>query len=72
MYSLNSFNTQVKTLVRTEQDADVALKLSSALTQALLMYRLQNVGNVRSQIFLSMSSYFTIPLYGWMDTSFNY
>ena len=71
MYSLNSFNTQVKTLVRTEQDADVALKLSSALTQALLMYRLQNVGNVRSQIFLSMSSYFTIPLYGWMDTSFN-
>ena len=37
---------QAASLVRTDEDADVALKLSSALTQALLQYHINNAASV--------------------------
>ena len=33
--------------ISSEEDADAALKLSSALTQALLAYRIKSVSTVR-------------------------
>ena len=34
---------QSQTLIKTEEDAAMALQVSNALTQALLQYRLKNV-----------------------------
>ena len=35
--------TQTKSSIESEEDADAAFKISTALTQALLAYRLKNV-----------------------------
>ena len=35
--------------IESEEDAEMALQLSSTLTQALLAYRIKNVSNVSAQ-----------------------
>ena len=48
-YSYYCWGLQAMSSIESEEDAEMALQLSSTLTQALLAYRIKNVSNVSAQ-----------------------